>query len=331
MQLNRTERLALLVTLLGDQAKKAALSDLKGESLERLRSALEDFEDYPPTPDEIALVTSDFEESFQLAMASASLAEEESEEPDGPKLFTAVEESFETDWEPDSKFVKLELTGDTIADLNRLHPYQVASILKLEPAPVIAMVAKKLTSSHAAKTIEELPPAIRASAILNLSKNSKCKMFVEEVVLSTVLHKAIHILEREEAEISPEQMADLLRTFPRDVRKPLLKALTDEDPDLAEQIKSQLFRLADLIKVDDRDVQLILSECKMQELVVALQECDEEILLKVFSNMSKRAKETLQEEMDLMGKVKAEEIELARANFVKLIMTLDEDGKITLD
>ena len=330
MQLNRTERLALLVTLLGDEAKQVAMSDLRGEPLDKLKSALEDFEEYPPTPDEIELVISDFEESFQLAMASANLAEEEPEDT-GPKIFTAVEESFETDWEPDSKFLKIEPTGDTIADLNRLHPYQVASVLKFEPAPVIAMVAKKLTSSHAAKTIEELPSAIRASAILNLSKNSKCKMYIEEVVLSAVLNKAIDIVEREEAEISPDQMADLLRTFPRDVRKPLLKALTDDDPELAEQIKSRLFRLADLIKIDDRDVQLILSECKMQELVVALQECEEEILMKVFSNMSKRAKETLQEEMDLLGKVKAEEIELARANFVKLIMQLDEDGKITLD
>ena len=146
MNLNRTERLALLVSLLGDTAKQEALNGLEGESLVRLNNALQDFDEYPPTPDEIDLVVSDFEESFQLAMASVNLVEKElnDDASAGPRIYEGrVEEPFEAEYEPDLKFLQVESTGNTVADLNRLHPYQVASVLKSEAPPIIALVVRK--------------------------------------------------------------------------------------------------------------------------------------------------------------------------------------------
>ena len=166
---------------------------------------------------------------------------------------------------------------------------------------------------------------------MNLSKSNHCGAYIEELALQTVFDKAKTVEERDQEEISAGQIAELLRTFSKPIRVPLMQALTEEDEALAEQVKSKLFSIRDLANLQDRDVQAVLAECKTPDLVVGLQECEEEILVKVFSNMSKRAKETLQEEMELAGQTKAEEIAAGRERIVKVIMELDEAGKISLE
>ena len=58
--LTRTERLALLVNLMGDDAAALARTGLSGDSLEELESALSDFKAHPPNKEEIDLVVEDF-------------------------------------------------------------------------------------------------------------------------------------------------------------------------------------------------------------------------------------------------------------------------------
>ena len=61
--MNRTERLALLLNLLGDDASTLARANLEGEALASLEQALKDFDEVPPSREEIDVVLGDFEES----------------------------------------------------------------------------------------------------------------------------------------------------------------------------------------------------------------------------------------------------------------------------
>ncbi|MEC8554276.1 MAG: FliG C-terminal domain-containing protein [Planctomycetota bacterium] len=329
-QLNRNERLALLITLLGDEARALAAQSLEGEALQQLEQALSDFDEFPPTKDEIDLVVGDFEESFQLAMASANI--NLLDEDTGPKLYKAPEETYDAgEIEAGPKFAKLELSGNIIADLNRLHPYQLAAALRNEEPAVIALVMKKLGRKHAASTIECLPETQRAGVILQLPKPMKTRARAEDLVLHTILDQALLVEERGPEETSSEQLAELLRSFPKPVRTSLFQALQKDDPHLAELVKKRLFRLDDMLRLPDRDLQLLLGQCSSQTLVVALFGCEEELLNKIFSNMSRRAKETLQEEMALQSALRDDEVQAARDQIVKVIAESDEAGKISIE
>jgi flagellar motor switch protein FliG len=63
---------------------------------------------------------------------------------------------------------------------------------------------------------------------------------------------------------------------------------------------------------------------------MALKGATDEIRTKVFRNMSKRAGEGIQEDMELMGAVKLSEVEEAQQRVVEVIRSLEEAGTITL-
>ena len=332
--LTRPERLALLLNLLGEDAKQLARTGLQGESLEELETALSDFEDYPPSTEEIDLVLDDFESYFKLSLQTFQ-QEIQAEEQSQPKLQTPAilqiaEEHFEVELEPTKKFETPELTGNTVHDLNRVHPYQVARALLNECPAVIAMVIRKLADEHAAKTLEFLPEPIRPSVFLQLAQPSPAKTLVQQRVLQTILESALQVEERQADEETSEKMAMLMRSLPRNVRTPMFDELAKHDQTLADAVKKQLYQFEDLQRLEDRDLQKVLGQCRTDVLVLALQQVDETLLAKVLSNMSKRAKESLREEMEYKANAKTDEIESGRAEILKILVELDESGAITI-
>lgn len=338
--LTRSERLALLLTLLGEEAKGISRSILTGESLDEVEEALADFAKYPATDDEIDLVLQDFQAYFRLAAQSAaSEVEAEGEEAssdddsdaqshDGPRLLQLPEEQFEVELEPSRRFETQKPTGNTQHDLNRLHPYQVATALKSESPLVIAMVVSQLANEHAAKTLEFLPQETRNLAVLALAKPIPTKQVIVEKVLDTTLKRASLVEERQHDQESSDKLANLIRSLPKNLRGSILEELLEKDAALAESVKKKLYKFEDICRLSDRDMQKFLGNCRTETLTVALQQAEPELLTKVLGNMSKRAKQTLQEEMEFATNSKQEEIDAERDTLVTTLAEMDESGAI---
>jgi flagellar motor switch protein FliG len=150
-------------------------------------------------------------------------------------------------------------------------------------------------------------------------------------VLSTALQLALDVEERQADEESSEKMAKLMRSLPRTVRTPMLEELAKQDKALAEAVKGQLYQFEDLARLQDRDLQKVLGQCRTDILVLALQQVEESLLAHVLGNMSKRAKESLQEEMEYKSNAKQDEIDAGRADVLKILVELDESGAITIE
>jgi flagellar motor switch protein FliG len=102
------------------------------------------------------------------------------------------------------------------------------------------------------------------------------------------------------------------------------------DPDLAEQVKAQMFRFEDIVTLDDRSVQLVLRQVQVNELATALKGTAEAVRNKIMQNMSERAALSLAEEIDLMGPVRVNVVEESQAGVVRVIRKLEEEGQITI-
>ncbi|WP_419188975.1 FliG C-terminal domain-containing protein [Stieleria marina] len=336
--LTRPEKLALLLNLLGDDAVALAKDGLPGGLNADLNTALEDFKQYPPNQDEIDLVLDDFEAYFSLAMKAVDnlQGDEPGSEPEPtptpvPKVLRLPEEQFDVEFGPTKKFNPPKLSGNAVMDLNRLHPYQVAHALRNERPEIIAIVVGKLASEHAAKTLENLPDALRAGVFIGLAKPPVTKPRIQDIVLEKTLEMALAVEERQSEEESSEKMASLMRSLPKAVRGPMLEQLAESDQALADEVKKNLYQFDDLTRLEDRDLQKILGQCQTDSLVVALQGSDETLLARILGNMSKRAKESLQEEMEFKTNAKEEEIDAGRAEVVAILVSLDESGEITLE
>ena len=62
-----------------------------------------------------------------------------------------------------------------------------------------------------------------------------------------------------------------------------------------------MFVFEDLVFVDDKGIQALLKEVDQQKLVLALKTSPEEIKAKLFKNMSGRAAQLLQEDLEALG------------------------------
>ena len=109
-----------------------------------------------------------------------------------------------------------------------------------------------------------------------------------------------------------------------------MEHLEENDPELAEEIKKRLFVFEDIIRLDDRSLQRVLREVDMKELGLALKEATEELRTKLFKNMSKRAAEMLQEDMDYMGPVRVKDVEESQQKVVNIVRGLEEQGEIVI-
>jgi flagellar motor switch protein FliG len=73
-----------------------------------------------------------------------------------------------------------------------------------------------------------------------------------------------------------------------------------------------------------------LKHVDKQELTIALRTASEELKEKFFSNMSERAREMLQEDMEIMGPVRISDVEEAQQKILRAARQLESEGKIVL-
>lgn len=345
----RTESLAVLLSMLGDEATDLALRNVKGDMSNDLRAMVDDFKVNPPTVEEAEDVIDDFKSFFRFAKNSLEKemankkakkerrkqklevpVEEDDDDDEDRMIVPLTEEHFNVDLEPTRKFVKPKLTGDIVHDLNRVHPYQVSFAVQKEQPAIISHVIRNLATPHAAKTLEYLPDELRSNVFLHLAMPSQVSQLIVDEILDNALQQALEVEQREIKEDTADTMAELIRSLPRHVRGPMMDELIKSDENLGNKVKSLLYRFEDLNKLEDRDLQQVLGKCRTEDFVVGLQQADPDLVARILKNMSKRAAETLQEEMEYKTNCKAEEIEESRGYIVKRMIELDEAGAITL-
>lgn len=91
-----------------------------------------------------------------------------------------------------------------------------------------------------------------------------------------------------------------------------------------------MFTFDDVVNVDDSGIQKALREIESKDLALALKNANEGVREKIFRNMSERAREMIQEEMDFMGPVRLRNVEEAQQKIVGAIRRLEEAGEVII-
>ena len=102
------------------------------------------------------------------------------------------------------------------------------------------------------------------------------------------------------------------------------------DPQLAGEIRQRLFTIEDLVKLEDKALQLVLRQVDMKELALGLKGTSDRVKERVSENLSERAQENLKEEMELLGPQRLQDVEKARKEIVRVVRQLEQEGSIVL-
>ena len=127
-----------------------------------------------------------------------------------------------------------------------------------------------------------------------------------------------------------DPLVGIMNRSQRETERAILKGIEVRDPGLAEDLRAKMFAFTDIVSLDDRTVQLVLRSVDTKELALALKGSPDPVRDKVFGNMSERAAATLQDEVDVLGPVRAVQVEEARSAVVKSIRALEESGDIMI-
>ena len=127
-----------------------------------------------------------------------------------------------------------------------------------------------------------------------------------------------------------ETVAEVLNLVDRTTEKGIMEGLESEAPELAEQIRRLMFVFEDIKAVDDKGIQAVLKEVDNDELALALKMATEELKKKIFSNMSARAAQMINEDMQYMGPVRVSDVEQAQQRIVDIVRRLEDAGEIII-
>ena len=125
-------------------------------------------------------------------------------------------------------------------------------------------------------------------------------------------------------------VAEILNNIEKQHEERIFEQLMEIDPELAEEIRNNMFVFADLVNIDARGIQTLLKEVDNQTLLLALKTAPDAIKERVFANLSARAVQMLREDMEVMPPVKISEVEKAQASITQLALRLEAEGKIII-
>ena len=147
----------------------------------------------------------------------------------------------------------------------------------------------------------------------------------------SLAHELQAILSGQITEIGdPKAVAEILNSTGRSTEKAVLERLDAQDPELAEEVRNQMFVFDDISNLTDREIQMILREVDSKDLAVALKGASEEMQDRVLSNMSERVGTMLREEMQFSGPTRMSDVEEVQLRIVQTVRQLEEAGQVTV-
>ncbi len=210
-------------------------------------------------------------------------------------------------------------------------PAQLLNFIQNEHSQTISLILSFLQPDQSATILSALPAKRQVEVAERLATMESTSPDVIKDVESVLQEKVSSFMSEEHKQAGGIDAAvDILNRVDRTTEKTILESLEESDPELAEEIKNRMFIFEDIVVLDDRSIQRLLREVDNKDLAMALKTSSDEVSSLVFKNMSQRAREMLQEDMEYLGPVRLREVEDAQQRIVNIIRRLDEAGEILI-
>lgn len=235
----------------------------------------------------------------------------------------------------DSKAKKL--LGITEGDQPRLksiinvEPRTIANLIQKEHPQTISLILAYTEATKAAEILSLLDEEMRLDVVLRIAKLDTISPEIIQVI-EEALYKEIKSMGNTAMQQAGgvNMVAEIFNNMDKSTEGVLMENIEDLDPNLAEEIKQLMFVFDDLLAIDDKAIQTILKEVDNDTLVYSLKTATAEVRDKIFKNMSSRAAEFLQDDLEMLGPIKLSDVEKAQQGVVNTALRLEEEGKIVL-
>jgi len=209
---------------------------------------------------------------------------------------------------------------------------QIAAFLRNEHPQTVAMVVAQLPNTPlAAKVMELLEAELQADVAMRIAMMGQTSPDVVKEVAQVMERKLETVLQREWAAAGGvRSLAAILNAANRSTERNILEHLGNENDEVANEVRSLLFVFEDILKLDDRSIQMVLREVDSKDLGLAMRGASTEVQSKILDNMSQRGAEMLREEMEYMPPQRSRVVEEAQTKIVGVVRKLEDSGELVI-
>lgn len=215
--------------------------------------------------------------------------------------------------------------------LRKADTHQLANLLLNEHPQTVALIMCYIQPEKAADILSMFSNELQAEIAERIGViNSTSPKVIKKI--ETILQNKFSSNADNDAENigGVKTLVEILNSVDRTTEKNILSDLEKTQPDLAELVKSNLFVFEDLITLDSSSIQRVLREVDNEMLVIALKGASEDVTSVLYANLSKRAAETIREDIEYLGPVRLSAVEEAQQRIVGVIRRLEDAGEIVI-
>jgi flagellar motor switch protein FliG len=322
-RMSGARKAAILMVLIGDDATSQVFKHLNEEEITQISreiSALRNVQ--PELADE---VLEDFHNMSlareYIAMGGFDYAKKVLLGAIGPESSRKILDRLAKSLEATPSFSSLE----------KANPQQLSRFIQNEHPQTIALVLAHLNPTQASELLTSLPEALQAEVATRMATLEQIN---PEVVkrISSVLEQKLEALGGGAVEEygGVRAVAEMFNRMDRSAGRQVLEKIEVVNPELANAIRDLMFVFDDILLLDDQAVTEILKRVDKKVLAMALKGTSEQVQNQFFRNMSQRAVEMMQEEMEYMGLVRVKDVKRSQNEVVEIVRQLEEEGVISI-
>jgi flagellar motor switch protein FliG len=208
---------------------------------------------------------------------------------------------------------------------------QIYNLIRHEQPQTIALVLSYSTADKAAEALSFFQPDQRDKILERVATLAPTPVeVVEKVVEILVAKRGVNRTRAMSQTGGVKNAADLLNAMDKTQSKGLLGAIEERNPELGAAIRQKMFTFEDLVGLEMSVLQRILREVDLRELALALKSSSEKLKTTLLGCITKRAAESVQEEMNFMGPVRLRDIEAAQLRVIDAVRRLEAEGAVDL-
>ncbi len=208
---------------------------------------------------------------------------------------------------------------------------QVLNLVKNEQPQTIALVTSYLPPDKSSELVSLLRTELRDQVIERLATMAPTPIEVVERVLDLLNQRvAVRPTRALSQTGGVKNAAEVLNALDKGLSKALLVSLEERNPELGAAIRQKMFTFEDLGNLESAALQKVMREVEMRDLAMALKTAGEKVKKALLSCISKRAAETVNEEMNFMGPLRLRDIEAAQGRIIEVVRRLEAEGEVDL-
>lgn len=211
------------------------------------------------------------------------------------------------------------------------HESMAAMIQDEHPQIITVIMSVILPGDKASKVIKCLPKPLQNQIIKRASSMTPISEFAMEALAQFFKSKLDNNESYNAITVDGiEAVANIISYLDTETEREIMNDLTTTDKVLTEKIQEKILPFERLAQLDNKSLQTLLKDVNNDDLVLALKGVDEYIKSVFMKNMSQKAAEILQDDIESKGPVKLAIVVEAQKKIIRLAKKLAEEEKIVI-